>query len=183
MKNDSLNESFKTGQKPDMNEKYFDEHIYFHCADKPYGLISFEILFEIRINIESSVLAKEKSYFRLLEDYIIVLDYLCHENSRVILINYIRKLNEVKRSELDLDFKYLIKLVMNALKLGLQNVDNKSESIEMLEEKISRFQKNLFRLSKNFKKSNFVIKCCKIIYKLPVLALLRRGFRVDNSDL
>jgi hypothetical protein len=175
------NEIFKERQTADMNENYF-EHVYYHCVDRPYGLISFEILYEIRVNIESSSSAKEKSYLRLLEDYIIVLDYLCHQNSRVVLINYINKLNEVKRTEVDEDYKYLIKLLMNALKLGLQNIDNKSDKIEVLQEKISEFQKNLFKFSKHFIKSNFVIKCCRIIYRLPVLAIIRRGFKIKSSD-
>jgi hypothetical protein len=164
-----------------LNDTNFD-HVYFHCVDKPYSFISFELLLTIRACIESTACPKQKAYLRLLEDFITVLDYLCHERSRRVLVNYVNKLNEFKKNERDAQFRFLVNLVMNALKLGLQSVHARVGSVEMLEQKIARFQSDLICASRTFKASTFVTNYCKIVDKLPVLALIRRGLRTELKD-
>jgi hypothetical protein len=160
-----------------MRENYFD-NVYYNCIDKPYGLMSNELLIDIRMHIEGTKNFKEKLYLSLLEDYVTLLDYLCHDKSRLVLINYIRKLNKYKLTEHEPEFQYIIKLLMKALKLGLKeiNVVNRFDLKEL-----KNFKRYLIRIEQKHRNFKFVLKCCEIIRKLPILAFTRRGLKINES--
>ena len=71
------------------------QQIYQNCSDRPYSILSFEILVQIRKLKESTRDPTEKAYLKLLEGFVKILDYLCHANSRSLLIKYIDDINLV----------------------------------------------------------------------------------------
>lgn len=176
---EKLKEKSKSSEEFDYETLRDEDHLNYFCVDKPYGLESLELLIQIRFCIESSKNSMEKIYFKILEDYITILDYLCHANSRQVLSQYLTKIEKLKSLENNSNLKYLIKMTSTAVKLGLKSMKTK-ESIEMNFAKIQKFQIELKNFLTNIEPNqfNFINKYSNILEKLPYLALTRRGINI-----
>ena len=164
-----------------MEEKYQMKNfqkVYENCVDKPYGIMSFEVLVQLRMLIESTRNPAEKAYYRLLEDFIKVLDYLCHVNGRMLLINYVNDLNEKRHNEKSLKYKTMLKLTLNSLKVSLKSVDKNSRT-ESLKENVIKLENTINNFAVKYQQNKFIENYCKILFKLPKLGLVRRG--LDNN--
>ena len=93
-----------------------NHHMYYRCVDSPYGLISFELLIEIRNKIESIRNPVFKRYYRYLEEFMTILDNLCHENSKRLYMSYVRSLSNSMGLETDLKFKQMLNLTISRVK-------------------------------------------------------------------
>ena len=150
------------------------QKIYQNCSDKPYGILSFETLVQIRMFNESTRDPTEKAYLRLLEGFIKILDYLCHMNSRALLKKYISNLNEMMQDETRSKFKSLLNFIASSLKLSLQTI-NQYLTIRMLKRKVVLLEKRVTKFGLLNEEHTFIYNYCKILNKLPRLALIRRG--------
>ena len=168
---------FKLKEKYEMRNF---QDAYLNCVDKPYGIMSFEILIQIRMLIEATRNPTEKAYYRLLEDFINVLDYLCHGNNQALLISYINDLKEKRHEETRRKLKFMLKLTLTSLKLALKSVDQYS-TIGALRKQIVHLEKSILDFCLKNNRNKFVENYCKILYKLPKLALTRRGLALKDD--
>jgi len=164
------------------NELKDFEKLYQNCSDKPYGILSFEILVQIRMLIETTRDFSEKAYLRLLENFIKILDYLCHANSHSLLIRYIKNLNEMKNVEQRWKFKSLLNLTLNALKLSLKRI-NQYFTSRMLKRRVLSLEKVIINFGLINEQDRFIGIYCNVLKKLPKLALIRRGLFKTNESL
>jgi len=158
----------------DKNSLSSFQNIYQNCCDRPYGILSFELLVQIRMFLESTRNPIQKEYLRLLENFIKILDYLCHANSRSLLIKYINHINEMKSSEIMGKYKSLLSLTLSALKLSLKRI-NKNFTSETLLRRILSLEKVIINFGLIHDQDKFIEIFCNILNKLPKLALIRRG--------
>jgi hypothetical protein len=158
------------------------EKIYQNCSDRPYGILSFEILLQIRMFIESTREPSEKAYFRLLENFIKILDYLCHENSQSLLVRYIKNINDMKNLEKRWEFKSLLNLTLNALKLSLKRI-NQNFTSRTLKRRVLCLEKVILNFGSINEKNHVIEIYCRILNKLPKLALIRRGLLTTKDSL
>ncbi|RNA35596.1 hypothetical protein BpHYR1_024040 [Brachionus plicatilis] len=153
-------------------------HINYTCVDKPYGVLSFEILIQIRFQIESTKKQKEKFYLKLLEDYITVLDYLCHKSSKMLFYNYLRKLKEISDSEYDSKFVRIIKYTKKSFLLGLKELDNQLISLDKIKKKIHDLHEIMDAFVEKYADNVFILNYVNLLKKLPQLSLMRRGIKI-----
>lgn len=159
-------------------EKDKKSHINYTCVDKPYGVLSFEILIQIRFQIESTKKQKEKIYLKLLEDYITVLDYLCHKSSKMLFYNYLRKLKEIMKTEYDSKYLRIIKFTKKSFLLGLKDFDTQLYSIDKIRKKILDLHEILDLFVQKYSDNVFFVNYANLLKKLPHLSFMRRGIKL-----
>ena len=160
---------------------YFENFNYYKCSDSPYEFISFQLLAEIRNLIELQHNPVDKRYLRFLEEYIYILDHLCDDDCREMIEFYGNNLNKAMKLEKKIVYKELLINTFNALKLGLKRIDNK-EDMKYLENQINKFQDIIFKNRTDNNEHELSLNYLKILYKLPKLALVRRGFRMSSTS-
>lgn len=159
-------------------DKEKKSHINFTCVDKPYGVLSFEILIQIRFQIESTKKQKEKFYLKLLEDYITVLDYLCHKSSKMLFYNYLRKLKEIMNAENDSKYLRIIKFTKKSFLLGLKDVNSQLGSLDKIRKKVLDLHEIMDLFAVKYSDNVFILNYANLLKKLPQLSFMRRGIKL-----
>lgn len=163
------------------NLKNLNNHkIAYACYDKPYGVMSFELSVQMRLLIESTKDLKERDYLKLLEDFVKLLDYLCHKNSDKFLAKYVSTLQRIKENEEQAQLAHLIKITLNVFKFAFKKYDdplNEQEigfDLEFLRDGIVKF-------GTTNASSMFIRNYLLILVKLPRLAFVRRGIKLKGN--
>ena len=156
------------------NKKQKKQHIFYHCSNAPYNLISYELLIKIRNVIEITKEPTQKHYFRFLEKYISILDHICDENGHIQLMDAIPEKNS--------NYSKLISFIVKSLKVGLKIINDK-DSEKKLEKQILLLQDEIFKFCLENKSVDFIKTFCKLLYRLPRLTLIRRGLCLDSISI
>ena len=160
------------------------QHIFYHCSDSPYGLISFELLTKIRQSIEKTKDPKDKHYLRFLERYIYILDRMCKENSKKLLSSYFENLKRALYLEKNSNYSFLITLTIKSLKLGLKIINPfKPEKFKDIDNQICNLQNKITKFRSKNKDLRFINLYCKILIKLPRLTFIRRGLFLNTISI
>ena len=174
-----LKETLNSVGGEDNRARIGNHHMFYRCVDSPYGLISFELLIEIRNKIESIRNPVFKRYYRYLEEFMTILDNLCQENSRRLYMSYVRSLSNSVSLESDLSFKKMLNLTLKAIQLGIEKVYTKNQLLN-LKKKINLLQEEIFKFHLDNQSCEILVNYSKILYKLPKLALVRRGYDLNS---
>ena len=164
------------------NKKQKKQHIFYHCSNAPYNLISYELLIKIRNVIEITKEPTQKHYFRFLEKYISILDHICDENGLLLLENYYKSLDKAIYLETNSNYSKLISFIVKSLKIGLKIINDK-DSEKKLEKQILLLQDEIFKFCLENKSVDFIKTFCKLLYRLPRLTLIRRGLCLDSISI
>jgi hypothetical protein len=180
-KDEIANKSSNLNLKSEFQEIFTQN--FTQCSDNPYCVHAQEILIELTKLTESTKNKQEKQFYALLNGFITVLDYLCHKDSRFLRVNYVKQLDEMRKStDAKNEFADLIDITTRAFELSLKNVRLGSTSsilVKSLKQEVKNYQDYMNKFmdtKKHLKNFYFINNYCKILSKLPKLALIRRGF-------